>query len=460
MSLSSKKVLLLAGAWCVTVGVAYFAGSSLTESGEGTTAAATARPGTSSGGAKTFIIDSSQADKTAAILGSAGADESGELSGGAGGVTLNQAVAAYLANPGSRLARQQLSLMIQSLGADEISGALAMIEEMPAGSNRDRLLAELVGQWATYDPQAAIVYAQSLPSMQLSNFALNEALQGWARVDPQNALAWWSSDANTVSGREGNRQLDSILRGYSELDPFGAFQYVSAMSEDSVEGRRLKNRAIETVVDSMLEQGRLTDALAWTSQLPAGETQTAALSEILEDWTRYDPDAASAYLETLSGRDDYSELRNSMLRSWTRSDPASVADYISGMDAEDPDVGRLTTMLVAEWGRYDLAAAGEWLNSQPANEETDRAVAMFTFQAASEDPAGAMTWAESITSDQMKGRLMNRVASEWKAQDPEAFAEYLKSADIPDTLKAELENVQPSGSNRRGGFFWGGRPPR
>ena len=178
---------------------------------------------------------------------------------------------------------------------------------------------------------------------------------------------------------------------------------MSTLSEDSVEGRRLKNRAIETVVDSMLDQGRLDEALAWTNQLPAGEAQTSALSEILEDWTRSDPDAALAYLETLSGRDDYTDLRNSMLRSWTRTDPAGVADYITELDTDDPELGRLTGMLIAEWGRYDLAAAGEWLNSQPPSEETDRAVAMFTFQAASEDPAGAMTWAESITSDHVKG---------------------------------------------------------
>jgi hypothetical protein len=457
MSLSSKNVILLAAGWFVTIGVAYYVGAALTGPETASTAVPEART-TSSGGSKTYLIDSSQSQKTAAILESLSDEEAAAAAAGAGALTLKQAMAAYLANPGSRAARQQLSLMIQSLGPDEISATLALIEDMPGGSNRDRLLTELIGQWAAYDPQAAIAYAQGLPNMQLSTSAVNEALQGWARVDPQSALAWWSSPENAVSSRMSSRQLDSILRGYAEMDAFGAFQYVAGLSDDTVEGRRLKNRAIETVVNSMLDQGRLTDALAWTNQLPEGEAQTSALSEIFEDWTRFDPQAASAYLESLAGRSDYSELRTSMLRSWTRTDPAQVADYISGMDAEDPDTGRLTTMLIAEWGRYDLAAAGEWLNSQPASEATDRAVAMFTFQAASEDPAGAMTWAESITNEQMKGRLINRVASEWKAQDPEGFAEYLKSSDLSDTQKAELGNVQPSTSQRRG--FWGGPPPR
>ncbi|MGE9292270.1 MAG: hypothetical protein ACQKBW_01535, partial [Puniceicoccales bacterium] len=290
MSLSAKKVTLLSVAWGVTILVAYFAGSSLTESEAPATTAS--RSGLStSGNNKTFLVTESQAQKNADLI--AEAEEDVDLMQGVDGLTLNQALAAYLANPGSRAARMQLSAMIQSLGPDEINGALEMIQEMPAGSNRDRLMLDLIGQWASYDPQAAIAYAQGLPNMQLSSRAMNEALQGWARVNPQEALAWWSSPDNVVSSRIGTRQLDSILRGYAELDPFGAFQYASAMGEDSVEARRLKNRAIETVVDSMMDQGRLDDALAWSSQLPAGETQTAALSEILEDWTRFDPEAAS-----------------------------------------------------------------------------------------------------------------------------------------------------------------------
>ena len=124
-------------------------------------------------------MDTSRSEETAAIL--EAANEQDEARSGGLALSLDKAMADYLDNPGDRLARQRLSLMLQSLGPNEISEALAMIEGMPAGSNRDSMLVELIGQWATYDPESAIVYAQALPNVRLSSSAMNQALQGWAR---------------------------------------------------------------------------------------------------------------------------------------------------------------------------------------------------------------------------------------------------------------------------------------
>ncbi|MEM8550316.1 MAG: hypothetical protein AAGF10_05950, partial [Verrucomicrobiota bacterium] len=350
-------------------------------------------------------------------------------------------------------ARQQLGIMLQSLPVEDLEKARDLIASLPPGAARDQFTLQLTERWAELDPYGALEYAQSLPTLQLSQSATNRALTGWAKTDPQSALAWWNSEGNQATGRISNQRFEAIMEGFAQLDGFSAFDYAAGLPEDSLEARRLKNRALESVVESMIEQGQLNNALTWAEQMPPGEGQTTALAEILEEWASYDPDAAVAYLSELSGRDDYPALRQSMLRTWARSDPEQAAAYLSEVDADDPDRGNLTTMLIAQWSRYDITGPGEWLNEQPPSPEIDRAVAIFTFRAASEDPAGAMSWAQSITEEGMSSRMMGRVASEWKAQDPEAFATFMEEADLTIKQREDLENAQPS-SGRRGGPWW------
>lgn len=437
--MTSPKLYLFAAAWAVTVIVAYIIGNaSADEAAEAATPAAQKeRDARSPSGAGSEVAAETEAIYAEAEEDALITQAGGRLPG------FPQLMQAYLDNP-SDASLQQLNLMIQGLGPRDIADARAMIEDLPPGTARDQLMVELIGRWATFEPVAALEYAQALPTLSLANAAVNEALSGWARADAQGALAWWDSEANLATGRLRNQRFEAIMEGYARADPFSAFQYASSLSEDSLENRRMKNRALETVVESLVRNGQLESALLWANQMPESEGKTSALSEVLEEWARYDPDAAAAYLDTLVTREDYAELRDSMLRTWAQSDPEQAAAYLSNLDPEDPDMGRLTTMLIAQWSRYDIAGPGEWLNSQPPSPEIDRAVAIFTFRAASEDPAGAMTWAESITSEHMRGRLMSRVAGEWKAQDPEAFDAYLEQAEISPEQKAELEQAEAS----------------
>ncbi|HKK18004.1 MAG TPA: hypothetical protein VJ952_04910, partial [Opitutales bacterium] len=119
-------------------------------------------------------------------------------------------------------------------------------------------------------------------------------------------------------------------------------------------------------------------------------------------------------------------------------------------EVDEQTLGRASTAIIRQWTRYDMAASAEWLNSQPSSPELDRAVMSYTYRAAQEDPESAMTWAESISNDRMRGRMMQHVAGNWKNDDPEGFQSYLDSANLGEEQKKQLE----AGREIRGGRWW------
>ena len=135
----------------------------------------------------------------------------------------------------------------------------------------------------------------------------------------------------------------------------------------------------------------------------------------------------------------------------SRSDPAAAAAWLDNSDFEENTLSQASSAIIREWTRYDMAASAEWLNTQPASPALDRAVISYTYQAAQEDPANAITWAESIENDSMRNRMMQHVAGNWKAEDPEAFQTYLDSSEFDEKQLERLQNAQPIQMGRRRG---------
>ncbi|MEN8724979.1 MAG: hypothetical protein ABF325_05360, partial [Lentimonas sp.] len=143
-----------------------------------------------------------------------------------------------------------------------------------------------------------------------------------------------------------------------------------------------------------------------------------------------------------------------LVDEWAENDPAAAAAWLSGLDTEDPAVARAASDVIREWTRYDLTASAEWLNSLPVSADIDRAVASYTMRAAQEDPRTAMSWAESISSDWARYRMMKSVAETWKSEDPDAFEAYVEASELSAEQKEDLRKAES-----RGGFGGGGGGP-
>ncbi|MEM9227138.1 MAG: hypothetical protein AAGA45_04140, partial [Verrucomicrobiota bacterium] len=207
MALKPPILAIFLAAWLVTLVVAYFVGyQSIDES-----ALAEGQPAATEANDSQFAA---QADEPG-LVGNAQAVLLGDSLEGAepaeatGLPSFSTVFTTFKEDTSNATARQQIGIMLQSLPYEDLDQARELIGSLPPGAARDQLTLQLTERWAELDPYGALEYAQSLPTLQLSESATNRALTGWAKSDPQSALAWWKSGGNQGTGRISNQRFEA-----------------------------------------------------------------------------------------------------------------------------------------------------------------------------------------------------------------------------------------------------------
>ena len=342
--------------------------------------------------------------------------------------------------------RTQSSAMTRQL----LNAALAVPISDPG---RSETINQLLEQLAASDPLAALEFADGIASLRDAERARNNILEVWASNEPMAALAWADSALADVPYNLRNSQMEAIIRGFAETNPKGAFNYANALSEATTSELRLKNRLLSEVIETQIGGGGLAEAQTTIALMPDGPSKENLQRELVNEWAAFDPLSAAAYVQGL-GSDASTGMKTALIGEWAESDPAAAAAWLSNLSTEDPAYSHATTQITREWTRYDLTASSEWLNSLPASPELDRAVATYTYRAAQEDPPTAMSWAESINNANMRNRMMQQVAANWKNDDPEGFTSYLDNSDLNEEQREKLETAKSWHSSGHG---WGGR---
>ncbi|WP_269526520.1 hypothetical protein [Coraliomargarita parva] len=348
---------------------------------------------------------------------------------------------------------------IPALSAEQARALLATAFAMPQSDpNRTRLIRDLLEQLARTNPLEAMEMTAQITSLRENQHAKEAILRIWGEVDPVAALNWASTGLANEPASVRNAQMLAIFRGYAQNNPAAAFQAALLLESGSRAEAMLRSRALAEVIETQVRNGDVKAAMLTIETLPADDSSQREnlLRELVNEWASYDPENAAAYVTSL-GDEAPASLKIALLSQWAENDPAAAAAWMSSLSIDDPSLGRAASEIIREWARYDLTASAEWLNSLPASSELDRAVASYTFRAAEEDPATAMTWAESITNERMQSRMVERVAASWKETDAEGFQEYLDSSDYTAEEKETLLNARSWGG--RGGPGGDGPPP-
>ena len=323
---------------------------------------------------------------------------------------------------------------------DPISLRENILKNIAGLASNPRLANELEEQLielAAINPQAALELSGQITSPRFREQATNAVLQAWAKTDPLTALQWIEVNSSNLTRSVYNGQVTAAYRGFAEANPQAAFTQASQLSTANGYEKRLKSQILGQVVRSQAENGELLAAKQSIELVADPELRSELLSELVDVWAETAPEEAAAYVVSL-GDEATNEQKTALARSWSRINPSAAAAWLDTLDPADPSISRAARYVIREWARYDLNASAEWLNSRPASPELDRAVASYTYHAVQEDPASAMAWAESVDSDRMKGYLQMRVAGAWREDDPAAFQTYLDSSDLSDERKEEL----------------------
>jgi hypothetical protein len=337
-----------------------------------------------------------------------------------------------------------------NLGESDKRALLAEAFALPANDyRRAGMIRALLRQLAESSPRDALAMAENIGSRRETERARIAILQVWAESDPPAALAWAEIELANEPLRSQTSQLLAIYRGYAASNPQAAFAAALAMPATSNGQQRTQTAALEAIISQQIENGGLLDAKLQVEQLEDGATKNTLLSELVDEWASFDPEGAAAYVESL-GEDVPSSIKTRLLGEWAENDPEAAAAWLSAREFDEETLSRASTAIIREWTRYDMAASAEWLNSQPSSPALDRAVMSYTYRAAQEDPANAMTWAESIGNDWMRTRMMQHVAGSWKNEDPESFQSYIDKSEFDEAQKKQLQEAKPFRGRGRG----------
>lgn len=332
---------------------------------------------------------------------------------------------------------------LDTLSPQELEALVAQALALPnSDPKRRRSIESLLAQLAETHPLRALELADQIGSLRATEDARERILQVWASNDPLAALRWGEESLSELPVSSRHAQMQALMRGYALSDPAAAFEYVSALDDATRIDSRIKASLMEEVIEIQIREGGLVEARGAIQALPEGRLKQEMMREMVDEWAAFDPVGAAEYVTSL-GAGASPDLKSTIASEWAESDPAAAAKWLDSFPPDDPALPRATAEVIREWTRYDLDAPAEWLNTLPASEELDRAVASYTFRAAQEDPAGAMSWAESIVDEQLRSRMMESVAVSWKETDPAGFTTYLDSAALSNEQRQSLQEASP-----------------
>jgi hypothetical protein len=284
--------------------------------------------------------------------------------------------------------------------------ALSIVEQDPlhgielaqknlSGPALDRVLSAGLPKLAETDLSAAAAIVALLPVGETQVLAAADVAHRLATRDPNEALTWVRS---LPEGRAQQVALNNTLSAWSATNPQAAEQYVDQLPTGQVQ------TAAAAQLARTIAARAPTDAVVWAQSVPTGATRDAVVSAVASTWAQQDPAAATQWASTLPSSPAQLEALNGALSYWLLHDAKAAQDFIGSLGADT---------------QVSAAAA-----AAP--------------QLAQSDPAGALTWAQTLPSEAARNAATIAAFARWRDNAPSAAETWLTSANLSSELKARL----------------------
>ena len=332
----------------------------------------------------------------------------------------------------SDMAEKQIMLFraFEGLNHDNLGGAIAAIEELPEGMGKSVASMILMRSWADFDPEGAISYSLNELGPQAGKISANEAMRAWAARDPSSAVLWIQSNFDSD---QSNPLLSGLMLGWGAKNLGEATSFAQSISDT-----KLRDRSIGQIANQALAHG--PDAMkTWVDSLEDLHYKEIAMSMIAKQWGVLSPTQVASWLESHASEDYASGAIENLADRWSRNNPAGVAEWLSTLpDGESKEAG--TVDLLNCWIESDPVSAGEFLNNQPPGPGLDRAIDRYARDSAEDDPAVAITWADSLFDPEMRRSSVIDVARKWVLLDPQAAESWMLEQQLPADMQEAIQS--------------------
>lgn len=321
---------------------------------------------------------------------------------------------------GTDLKRSEFSDLAESMSLEEVVGIIDELAAMDPGPAQRDAYQEVLSRWAELDAVAALTHVSGIDSPKLRHDAAVNVLRHWAAVDPAAALAHVDEIDELPDG-----SLSAVFRGIgNSTDTTAALGFLSALKDE---------RHQKHVYDAVRELFERNDAevIAWTQSLPEGEIRDRSVHALIDQWARYDPIAAKAWVAENTNDSNRAGALVELGESWARVDPESAAAWAMAIDDSDSKSNRLVVERVfRRWMEYDIASAAGYLVEQEPTPELDGALEQYIQRVKNVDPDATMAWAESISDPKRRRNAVLHVAKVLRSRDKQAFETYVESSPV------------------------------
>lgn len=345
------------------------------------------------------------------------------------------------------------------LSVEELQSALALLAEMPKGSERELLRAQLYRAWAARDPQAAWKAALADPLEQAKGYALSAIAAVVAKTNPTAAIEMALS-----LGMGGRRALvmGSVFNEWSKVDVAAAMAYAAAHPElpfdasnfapglqklaekDPLSAANLalglkdeyrRGSALGSLMTTWVESDP-TAAFDWALALTNPKLRQDAITAAVGAWAKSDPKAALAYVETIPDGDVRISSFKKAWADWFRNDPLRATEHLAAIKDDK----------LLQGVRFEFSYSSEGLSPQERGEllgripdgefKSDVLRTMTDSHIRKGNYNEAISILNGMPDSAGRDRSMHRLSEEWAKNDPAAVAAWLKK--MPDTTDRDL----------------------
>jgi hypothetical protein len=351
-----------------------------------------------------------------------------------------------------------------SLDTGTLQAMLAGMVGEPAGKPDHEAWSYLMGRWAELDPQAAIVWTQSLRYSPDKNVSMSEIFDAWSTQDPAAAMAAYAKLPRTGAF---DFSLESIVDNMAAQDPQGALAALRSLPASQQDGfiysytyarafgawakndptdaaaeaanlppSSLRNSSLTSVAGAWAQQDP-NAALAWANSLPAGAARQSAVSAAVEALGQQDPAEAADYASKLpsGGNNGYyipgaynrDQLLQNISQSWAQTDPSGLLTWADN-NLTGKAFDTATNTAIETMGNTDPAAAAAALAQISDASVINQSVPALATAWAQQNVTAALTWAQSLptTNDDVRQSALNNVLGTWTDTDPAGASAYLQ----------------------------------
>lgn len=343
---------------------------------------------------------------------------------------------AQLVDPIER-AKGFLSL-VEKIEGDDFEGVVADFRALGMTDQRMSEYAILLHAWGKVDPVGALDYAMKHTG---TPFAREAILASWAAEAPEAALEFARSNHE---GDAANPFLLGVIRGVAPQDLGRATDLIQELPYGDERGK-----ALRAMLPYVLETG-VDGAINWTANLADDRLRSGALTFILSDVSKSEPERAATLMAGLEDREAAKRVADDIGASLARRD---LDRAISWSEALQPDIrSEAVEGVISLYASQDAEAASRWLESLSGETNLDAAIRRFAWNTQGREPELAANWIHRMTDERRRNEMYYSVLSRWLRSNAAAAQAWIDNTpDLPEGVTALPGRLEQRSRGSRGG---------